>query len=135
MASSTRVSAIQLEWYKVRDTLFGHNYVQQDIVQAFSLALSCSHPDARWLTQLCAGKDVKTMEQAINLFQAEKDCDLRALCFAILLKGSPYDMMALKHCADSGVAFAQGGSLLEQFFFFFFFQLRNRRNWLVFRGS
>jgi hypothetical protein len=47
-----------LEWYKIRDTFFGDNFVDQNILLALELASSCQHPDARWLTEACDGKDV-----------------------------------------------------------------------------
>jgi hypothetical protein len=52
--------ATLLEWYKIRDTFFGENFVSQNIPLALELASSCQHPDARWLTEACAGKDVTT---------------------------------------------------------------------------
>jgi hypothetical protein len=63
MASSTSHKdiiplSILLEWYKIRDTFFGHNYVFRNISLALQLAGRCQHPDARWLTEACAGKDV-----------------------------------------------------------------------------
>jgi hypothetical protein len=46
--------ATQLEWYKVRDTCFSHNWVSQNIPLALEMASSCKHPDAQWLTEACA---------------------------------------------------------------------------------
>ena len=45
-----------LDWLKIRDLLFGHNHVNQDISQALSLASSCMHPDAQWLHQVFRGQ-------------------------------------------------------------------------------
>jgi hypothetical protein len=60
--------ATQLEWYKIRDTFFGDNEVFKNIRLALELASSCQHPDARWLTKACAGKDVTTKEDAKRSF-------------------------------------------------------------------
>jgi hypothetical protein len=77
--------ATQLEWYKIRDTFFGENYVSQTIPLAVELASSCQHPDAQWLTSACAGKDVTTKEDAKRVFSALGQNDARALCFVWLL--------------------------------------------------
>ena len=62
--------ATLLEWYKIRDTFFGHNKVSQNIPLGLELAESCDHPDARWLVDVCAGKDVRTDEDAKRVFSA-----------------------------------------------------------------
>ena len=59
-----------LEWYKILDTFFGHNCVHQNIPLAIEMASSCEHPDARWLTEACAGKDLTTKEDAKRVFSA-----------------------------------------------------------------
>jgi hypothetical protein len=58
--------AILLEWYKVRDTFFGQNFVDQNI----PLALEMCASDARWLSEACAGKDVTTKEDPKRVFSA-----------------------------------------------------------------
>lgn len=40
-----------LEWYKIRDLLFGENNEKQLICLAFELAKTCNHPEAQWLTK------------------------------------------------------------------------------------
>jgi hypothetical protein len=72
--------ATLLEWYKIRDTFFGDNYVSQNIPLALELASSCQHPDARWLTEACAGKGVTTKEDGKRVFSALGQNDARALC-------------------------------------------------------
>jgi hypothetical protein len=64
--------ATLLEWYKIRDTFFGNtsNLVSQNIPSALQLAAPCNHPDARWLTEACAGKDLTTREDAKRVFSA-----------------------------------------------------------------
>jgi hypothetical protein len=57
-----------LEWYKIRDTFFGHNDVSQNIPLSIELASSCQHPDARWFTEACGGKDVTAKENAKRIF-------------------------------------------------------------------
>jgi hypothetical protein len=74
--------ATLLEWYKIRDTFFGHNLVDQNIPLALELASSCQHPDAHWLTEACAGKDVTTKEDSERIFSALGQNDARALCFS-----------------------------------------------------
>jgi hypothetical protein len=48
-----------LAWYKVRDTLFGHNHVEH-VKKALELAAVCRHPDAVWMTELFGGSVVST---------------------------------------------------------------------------
>jgi hypothetical protein len=98
--------ATLLEWYKIRDTFFGHNFVSQNIPLALELASSCQHPDARWLTEACAGKDVTTKEDAKRVFSALGQNDARALCFAWML-GDRRDLAPLRRSAELGFAFAQ----------------------------
>jgi hypothetical protein len=71
-----------LEWNKIRDTFFGQDYVSQNIPLALEMASSCQHPDARWLTEACAGKDVTTKEDAKRVFSSLGQNDARAICFA-----------------------------------------------------
>ena len=70
-----------LEWYKIRDTFFGHYGVDQNIPLALQLSSSCKHLDARWLADACAGMDVTTKEDAKRVFSALGQNDARALCF------------------------------------------------------
>jgi hypothetical protein len=98
--------ATQLEWYKIRDTLFGHNFVSRDIPLAVALAGRCQHPDARWLTAACAGKDVTTKEDTKRVFSALGQNDARALCFSWML-GDRFDCIDLRRSAELGFAFAQ----------------------------
>jgi hypothetical protein len=98
--------ATLLEWYKIRDTFFGHNFVSRNIPSALQLAASCDHPDARWLTETCAGKDVRTVEDAKRVFSALGQNDARALCFTWQL-GDRRDLTSLRRSAELGFAFAQ----------------------------
>jgi hypothetical protein len=95
-----------LEWYKIRDTFFGHNNVSQNIPLSIELVSSCQHPDARWLTQACAGKDLNTVEDAERVFSALDQNDARALCFTWAL-GDQEDLTSLHRAAELGFAFAQ----------------------------
>lgn len=105
MASSFCQESPQLEWYKIRDLFFGEN----DIPLVLQLAASCSHPDARWLADVCSKKDVKTKEEAKQVFLARGENDARALCFAWLLSGwfEQLDTSRLRRSAEMGYAFAQ----------------------------
>jgi TPR repeat protein len=98
--------ATLFEWYKIRDTFFGHNYVTRNIPSALQLASSCHHPDARWLTETCAGKDVNTREDAKRIFSSLGQNDARALCFMWML-GDGEDFTPLRRSAELGFAFAQ----------------------------
>ena len=102
--------ATQLEWYKIRDTFFGHNFVSKNVPLAIELAASCQHPDARWLVEACAGKDVDTKEDAKRVFSALGQNDARALCFAWIL-GDRRDLTSLRRSAELGFAFAQLASV------------------------
>ena len=95
-----------LEWYKIRDTFFGHNFVSRNIPLALDLVAACQHPDARWLTEACAGKDVNTREDVKRVFSALGQNDARALCFAWLF-GDQEDLTSLHRAAELGFAFAQ----------------------------
>jgi hypothetical protein len=95
-----------LKWCKIRDTLFGHYCVSQNIPLALELVAPCQHPDARWLTETCAGKDLNTIEDVKRVFSALGQNDARALCFAWLL-GDQEDSAPLRRTAELGFAFAQ----------------------------
>jgi TPR repeat protein len=94
-----------VSWYKIRDTFFGDNLVSQNIPLAIELASSCDHPDALWLTEVCAGKDVTTKEDAERVFSALGQKDGRALCFLWLFKGG--ELSLPRRSAELGFAFAQ----------------------------
>jgi hypothetical protein len=111
MASSSSHHGIplstQLEWYKIRDTFFGHNHVSQNIPLAIEMTSSCQHPDARWLTESCAGKDVNTREDSKRVFSVLLGRnDARSVCFAWLCEGRE-DGTPLRRSAELGFAFAQ----------------------------
>jgi hypothetical protein len=101
--------ATLLEWHKIRDTFFGHNYVSQNIPLALELAASCQHPDARWLTEACAGKDLTTKEDAKRIFSALGQNDARALCFMWHCGtfDERRDLASLRRSAELGFAFAR----------------------------
>jgi hypothetical protein len=84
---------------------FGQNRVAQNIPLALQLAGRGQHPDARWLTETCAGKDVTTEEDAKRFFSALGQNDARALCFAWLL-GDQEDSAPLRRSAELGFALA-----------------------------
>jgi hypothetical protein len=116
MASSSSHSnngislATLLEWYKIRDTLFGQNLVTQNVFLAVEMASSCHHPDARWLSMACAGKDVTTKEDAKRVFSALGQNDARALCFRWICAseaGDDGNLSALRRSAELGFAWAQ----------------------------
>jgi hypothetical protein len=112
MASSSSHSnndiplATLLEWYKIRDTFFGLDFVSQNIPFALELASSCHHPDAHWLTEVCAGKDLNTREDTKEIFSALGQNNARALCFTWML-GDRRDLAQLHRSTELGFAWAQ----------------------------
>jgi hypothetical protein len=94
-----------ISWYKVRDTLLGHNKSLQDVKDALILASVCKHRNAIWLTKLFAGRDVSAREETRKIF-LEYGSDPRALCFAALLDQA-HDMRLVRRAADLGDAYAQ----------------------------
>jgi len=99
-------SADQIQkWYEIRDTLLGENRRKQDVKRALELCRMCSHPDAVWLVDVCAGKNVERVDELRNIFLELKD--QRALCFASLLDIFDLDFALLRHSADLGFACAQ----------------------------
>jgi hypothetical protein len=93
-----------LEWYKIRDTFFGENFVDQNVPFALELAAACQHPDAQWLAEACAGKDVTTEEDAKRVFSVLAQNDARSVCFAWML-GDRRDLTSLRRIAELGFAF------------------------------
>jgi hypothetical protein len=83
--------------------------LDQNIPLALELVAPCQHPDARWLTEACAGKDVTTEEDAKRVFSALGRNDARALCFAWLCSDDEEqeDLFPLRRSAELGFAFAQ----------------------------
>jgi TPR repeat protein len=110
MASSFDIPlSLHLQWYKVRDFLLGGNNVARDVEAAIKLAASCDHPDARWLTAVCAGKDVKTVEQVKDVFLSLGQGDARALCFTWFLDDRTSrreDLEPLRRSSGLGFGFA-----------------------------
>jgi len=108
MSSSSDDLALKLEWHEIRDFLLGENQKKQDVRHALELASTCRHPDAKWLTGMCAGKDVimrNMRQEAREVFLAQGNDDARALCFVAKLYG--YDLPRLRRSAELGFAFAQ----------------------------
>jgi len=107
MSLSSDDLALKLEWYEIRDLLLGHNEKQQDVKRALELASTCRHPDAQWLTGVCAGKNVKTREDAKAGFLAQGNEDALAMCFAALVDEDDVDRDLLRRSAEMGFALAQ----------------------------
>jgi TPR repeat protein len=93
-----------LAWYMIRDTLLGHNEVEQDVRKAVALAAVCKHPNAGWLTKLFAGREVNTKFEAGEVFRGCEN-DPRADCFAAFLLWESDD--DVQHAADLGDSYAQ----------------------------
>ena len=75
---------------------------------ALDLVAACQHPDARWLTEACAGKGVTTKEDAKRVFSALGQNDARALCFLWLSAEGwdGLDLARLRRSVEFGFAFA-----------------------------
>jgi TPR repeat protein len=76
---------------------------------AIELASSCDHPDARWLSEACNGKDVKTRRDAQRVFLALGPDDARALCFAWVFEDDEderEDLTPLRRSAELGFAYS-----------------------------
>jgi hypothetical protein len=102
--------ALEVEWYRIRDMAFGQNFVVQDVPRALELAAACEHPDAKYLTNVFAGKTVKTKEEARNVLLAQPETDSRAICFAELVltcDNGGWNMLRMTLSAEFGFAFAQ----------------------------
>jgi hypothetical protein len=106
MASSTSIPLHVLEWYEIRDRFLGENNQTQNIQKALTLAASCAHPDAQWLSSVCSGRDVRSLRGAAEVFGFFGETDARALCFAWLC-GNLEDLAPLRRSATLGCAFAQ----------------------------
>jgi hypothetical protein len=76
---------------------------------AIELASACEHPDARWLTEAFAGKDLTNEEDAKRIFFSLGQNDARALCFIWLCStlDDRRDLTPLRRSAELGFAFAQ----------------------------
>jgi len=75
------------------------------VKRALELAATCRHPDAQWLTDMCAGKDMKTIEEA-KVFLSQGNDDARALRFAAVIDENDVDQDLLRRSAEMGFAFA-----------------------------
>lgn len=101
---------IQAKWYKIRDMCFARNNALLNIPLAIKMAAVCDHPDAQWLIEACAGKDVNTKADAKEVFSAFDENDARALCFKWLvgyIRDQKKDLFLLRRSAELGFAFAQ----------------------------
>lgn len=97
--------SVQREWYKIRDLFLGENERTRNIPLALKLAAKCFHPEAQWLTSVCAGHNLQTMDDARPIFRALWKTDMRALCFSYFM----YDQQGcdLIQSAEAGYPFAQ----------------------------
>jgi hypothetical protein len=116
------MSSVVFEWLKIRDLFLGANSVSQNIPLALEMAVSCDHPDARWLSRVCDGK-VKTMDQARTTFLGLGEDDALALSFSEMMiefssdwENDDVDTDRLQRSADLG-------DIFFVFVFFFFFVL------------
>lgn len=95
---------MEAEWYKIRDLFTGSNYADQNFAKALSLAKTCTHPDAVWLTSVTKNVDMENINWFAHFMSLDQS-DPRTLCFAwsfvLDLAG------LLKRSADMGYAFAQ----------------------------
>ena len=87
--------------------LLGRNCRKQDVKEALQLAASCDHPDAQWLTEIFAGKNVQTKHEAHAVFLEQGENDARSLCFSEMIFSPPDNVSRLRRSAQLGYAFAQ----------------------------
>jgi hypothetical protein len=106
-SSPPELSSTDLEqlrgWYKIRDTLFGENYSKRSFWSVLKLFAVCQHPNAVWLSNLFAGRDLKTCKEAREIFLG-CERDPRALCLAGVIARSVDE---IERAAVLGDAFAQ----------------------------
>ncbi len=101
-----------MEWYDIRDMLFGDNCFICDVKCALELASVCDHLDAVYVTQLFAGKNVDTEEEARAVFLSDNDA--RALCFSeMFLEIDDRDTTRIQRSAELGFAFAMAITVRE----------------------
>lgn len=94
--------------YEIRDLLIGDNCVKQDIPRALEFACCCDEPEARWLCDAFASKNVQTNEEAIDVLEMLGEDDKVAAFFCWVLGGADWiDDSSLIRCAEDGNAFAQ----------------------------
>jgi hypothetical protein len=74
---------MELEWLKIRDLFCGRNGTRCDVRRAMELALSCAHPEAKWLFSVCGL--ATSRDEAREMLLALEEEDARALCFAWML--------------------------------------------------
>jgi TPR repeat protein len=97
---------VVLAWYNIRDVLLGQNYVKQNVANALELAGLCVHPDAVWLTNLFAEREVQSWEKAKVVLLGCGD-DAKRLARSFVAVCYPYDSSTLREAANMGNAFAQ----------------------------
>jgi hypothetical protein len=96
-------SSVRLEWFDIRE-MFVSTDEPVNLAKVFFLVASCDHPDARWITEVVAGREVKDARAA---FLSIGEQDARALCFAWLCSDQEGDLEMLGRSAKLGYAFAQ----------------------------
>lgn len=106
LAMNVTERSARLDWYKIRDMMFGQNCVKQDLKCALDMACACEYPDARWLSEIFFGKEVRGTDDFRDVFLSQGKKDSRALCFAALLS-KDWNIELLQQSADLGYSFAQ----------------------------
>jgi hypothetical protein len=110
---------VLLEWFRARDVFLGSNNQERSFSRGIALATCCLHKDAKWLVEVVTRNGMPAnLLDARNMFQAEREDDPLALCFAALL-GWRFDFELLCKAAHLGCALAQG-SLAFGFFYLHF---------------
>jgi hypothetical protein len=107
MQSEKEDLELDAEWFKIRDTFFGHNRVEQNISLALAQAKACKHQEALWLSNVCDGKIVTNKDEARELFTSLGANDARGLCFAGCCMEDLNCVVSWRRSAELGNAFAQ----------------------------
>ena len=100
--------SVLLQWYHARDVFLGTNHRERSFSEGVALAACCMHKSAKWLVEVVARHGIPvSLPDAREMFQAERDDDPDAVCFASLL-GWRIDFELLCKAAHLGCALAQG---------------------------
>jgi TPR repeat protein len=91
------MDASVLQWWEIRDLLTGRNFRTRNEKRAFDLARLCSHPDAKWLVEACAKREIRTSKDVLDAILDDDPTDPRMLCFS----------GAVEEAAKLGYAYAQ----------------------------
>ena len=97
-----------LWWLRIRDIFWGTNFFDRNIRLALSIASSCPHPNAVWISSIFSDMADISDAEARAVFLEHQD-DSRALCFAWYLlprEDRNSNLSLIRRAADLGDPFA-----------------------------